>query len=126
MFLRRHSEAAQRFAERREREDEAARLREAVPGLASLRITIREQRDGGLISEASHVRLIVVDSAPALFVLGCGDKWCKDGGHDVTLAIVRALVGRATRFEGEHACQGYIGSGNCARVMCYAAVATYH
>ena len=40
----RNSEAAQRSAERRRREDEAPRLRERVPALATLRLEIEEHR----------------------------------------------------------------------------------
>jgi hypothetical protein len=36
----RFSEAAQRFAERRRREDEAQRLKDRIPNLATLRLEI--------------------------------------------------------------------------------------
>ena len=43
---RRNTEAAQRHADRRRREDEAPRLAQAVPGLESLRLEIGG-RDAG-------------------------------------------------------------------------------
>jgi hypothetical protein len=126
MFSRRHfGEAAQRFAERRQRENEAVRLREQVPHLDSLRLEIKEHRDGGIAADGAHIRRIVVEHAPALFVLPCGDPSCKDGGHDVTHSIVRALTQGTTKFEGENACQGYVGSANCSRVLHFVAFATY-
>jgi hypothetical protein len=122
---RRFGEAAQRATERRRREDEAERLRNAVPKLDSLRLEIEERRMGGLVAEASHIRRIVVESAPALFVLPCLDRECKEGGHDVTDAILRSLRSGALRFEGEHACEGRLGAADCGRILRYIAIATY-
>src|SRR5262249_6421103 len=124
-YPRRGGEAAQRQIDRRQREDEARRLTAEVPNLASLSIEIEERRAGGLIVEATHTRRVVVASAPALFELLCGDRDCKDGGHDVTRAIMGALKERKTRFEGEDACHGSVGSANCARVLKYVGIATY-
>ena len=80
----RRGDAAERYAERRRREEEAPRLLTAIPTLESLRLEIEERRAGGSLSEAAHVRRIVVERAPALFVLPCHDAACKGGGHDVT------------------------------------------
>jgi hypothetical protein len=121
----RFSEAAQRFAERRRREDEAPRLRERVPALASLRLEIEERRGATSTGDPKHVRLIVVDSAPALFFLPCGDHACRDGGHDVTDPVLRALGSGATRFELDDACTGMVGSADCGRVMHVVVTATY-
>jgi hypothetical protein len=121
---RRHSEAAERFAERRRREDEAPRLRARVPNLASLRLEVEEKRATSAAIESRHVRHIV-DSAPALFVLPCGDPACKDGGHDLTTTILRGLLAGAQRFETEDACSGDIGSARCGRVLKVTAIATY-
>src|SRR5450755_1717922 len=125
MNYRRNSEAAQRFAERRQREDEAPRLSAEVPRLESLKLEIEERRAGGAVAESAHIRRIVVDHAPALFLLPCGDSSCKDGGHDVTRVLMHALHAGAARTEGEDACNGQIGSATCSRVMRFVATATY-
>ena len=125
LIHRRHGEAAQRFADRRKREDEAPRLSTEIPKLDSLRLEVEERRSGGVVAEASHIRRIVVDSAPALFMLSCGDPSCKEGGHDVTHSIMRALQSGATRFEGEDVCTGQIGSATCQRVLHYVGIAIY-
>jgi hypothetical protein len=121
----RNSEAAQRFAERRRREDEAPRLREAVPALATLRLEVDERRGVANSGDPKHVRLVVVDSAPALFSLPCGDHSCRDGGHEMTDAILRALNARAARVELEDACHGTIGTAPCGAVMHLVVTATY-
>jgi hypothetical protein len=119
----RNSEAAQRFAERRRREDEAQRLRERVPALATLRLEVEERR--GTAADPKYLRLIVVESAPALFELPCGDHACKDGGHDLTAAVLAYLASGSTRFEIEDACQGSIGTAYCGSVMRLIGTATY-
>jgi hypothetical protein len=121
----RRGEGAERFAERRRREEEAPRLRTAIPNLESLRLEIEEHRAGGNLSEAAHVRRIVVERAPALFVLPCHDTSCKGGGHDVTHGILRSLREQQERFTGEHPCQGQVGSAECRRVLVYVGIATY-
>jgi hypothetical protein len=121
---RRQSEAAQRFAERRQREDEARRLTAEVPQLESLALEIEEKREGGF-AERTHVRRIVVEHAPALFVLPCGDERCDDGGHDVTHAVMRALRASETRFKGQDACAGSVGSAQCARILHFVGIAKY-
>ena len=121
----RQKEAAERFAERRRREDEAPRLLDIVPKLETLRLKIEESRAGAALTETSHVRPIVVANAPALFVFPCQDSSCKDGGHDLTSEISAALRARKERFEGEDACRGQVGSAECSRVLRYSATATY-
>ena len=121
---RRHSEAAERFAERRRREDEAPRLRTRVPSLVSLRLEVEERRPASPAVDSRHVRHIV-DSAPALFVIPCGDPACKNGGHDVTDAILRGLAAGSARFEVEDVCAGDIGTAQCGRVLKVTAIATY-
>jgi hypothetical protein len=122
---RRNDEAAQRFADRRQREDNAPRLAAAVPQLETLRLEVQESRSGIANSEAAHIRHIVVAHAPALFVVPCHDAQCKEGGHDVTTAIMYALRSREKRFEGEDACPGYVGAANCPRILRYVGFATY-
>src|SRR6266849_2479094 len=79
MMNRRNSVAAQRFAERRRREEDAPRLCDQVPNLVSLKLEI-EERSG--VTGVKHIRRVVVDRAPALFLVPCGDSKCADGEHD--------------------------------------------
>jgi hypothetical protein len=125
MHNRKQSEAALRYAERKRREDEAPRLLAEVPSLRELKLEIEERSGGSLVAEPVHVRRIVVEHAPALFLIPCGDSRCRDGGHDVTHAILRALRAKDPRFEGQDVCSGSQGSGQCARVMHYVGIATY-
>jgi hypothetical protein len=121
----RFSEAAQRFAERRRREDEAPRLRERVPSLASLRLEIEEKRGTNSAGDPKHVRVVVVESAPALFFIPCGDHACRDGGHDVTDTVLRGLVSGSERFELEDPCTGSVGTAECGRVVHIVVTATH-
>lgn len=120
------SDAAVRAAERRRREDEAPRLAARVPRLASLKLEIEERRSSAVGADVSHVKRVVVDSAPALFELPCCDRSCKDGGHDVTRQILRELERGATTFDIEDVCDGSIGSAQCSRVLTLRGFATYH
>jgi hypothetical protein len=122
---RRFSEAAQRFAERRRREDEAPRLATVVPALQSLRLELRESRAGGQMAEVAHIRRVVVERAPALFEVPCQDTSCKDGGHDLTHEILDRLRSGAGEFAGEDACHGRVGTATCQRILNYSASAEY-
>ncbi len=122
---RRHGEAAERFNERRLREDNAKRLAAEIPDLLTLRMDIEERTGSAGIVEPPHIRRIVVASAPALFVLPCGDTRCRDGGHDVTDMMMRALHAKNVSFEGSDSCNGNIGSAPCNRVLQFKATATY-
>ncbi len=124
MNPRRNSEAAQRAAARRLREDEAPRLLAEVPALESLRMEVEERREHGTVS-STHIRRVVIDNAPALFVVACNDRACKDGGHDVTNEVMRALRGKRAEFDGSHPCEGQIGTARCASIMHFKAFATY-
>lgn len=119
---RRNSPAAQRFAERRRREDEAPRLHDQVPSLVSLKLEI-EDRSG--LTKTKHNRRVIVDRAPALFLIPCADPRCADGEHDLTQSVMRALRARETSFHGEDGCMGSIRPSNCARVLTFDAVAEY-
>lgn len=123
MKSRIRSEAALRFTERLQREHEAPRLRERVPALATLRLEVTERR--GTTDDSKHTRIVVVDSAPALFSLTCGDHECRDGGHDVTSAVMRGLLAGATLFEVEDVCYGSLGSAECGRTARVQVSATY-
>jgi hypothetical protein len=121
----RNAEAANRSAERRKREDEAPRLIAKVPSLETLRLEVFERSSSIVRPEHTHVRHVVVPTAPALFFMPCHDSQCRDGGHDLTLEIMAALQRKAERFDGEHACPGVVGSASCSRVLGYVGIATY-
>lgn len=110
------SAAALRSAERRKRESEAPRLASEVPNLKSLRIEIVEHVPTGT---TKHVKLVVVASAPALFVVPCGDADCQDGDHDLTRAVMGSLRARQSETSGESSCQGSVRGGNCHRHISY-------
>jgi hypothetical protein len=120
------SAAAQRAAERRERENSAPRLAAEVPDLVSLRLEIEERSGSMAVMQPKYIRRIVVPSAPALFLVPCGDSNCTDGGHDVTGSVIQALRLHRSRFSGEEGCRGSLGSGTaCNRVLHFDAVAEY-
>ncbi len=125
MNSRLRGEAAQRFAERRRREEEAPRLHDSVPSLATLRLDVTESR-GVSNGDPKHTRIIVVETAPALFWLSCGDHACRDGGHDLTSSVMRGLHSRATHFGVEDTCYGSLGTAECGRLMRVQVTATYH
>ncbi len=125
MMRRRDAEAARRIAERRQREDEAPRLATTFPRLASLGIRVVESNPGSSIPVGSHSRRGVVATAPALFVLPCGDSRCRDGGHELTAQLLAGLRQNKLEFEGEDNCGGVIGSSECRRVLRFVATASY-
>ena len=118
---RKDSLAAQRSAERREREDKSPKLCGQVPALSSLRLEIEEQCGAGGIK---HTRRVVIGRAPALFLVPCGDSGC-DGEHDLTAPVMQALRGRQTTFRGSDGCTGSIGPSPCLRVVHFEGVAEY-
>jgi len=119
--------AAQRFAERKQREDEAPRLALLIPALESLRLTVEERRGSSASAspEGSHVRHVVVSTAPALFLITCHDTECREGGHDVTTLVMRALRAKEGSFEGSHQCRGHVGSADCHRTIRFVGTAAY-
>jgi hypothetical protein len=125
MMSGRWREAEQRFNERRKREDEARRLSAQVPKLRTLKLEVEEQRGTSALAETRHVRVIIVERAPALFLLPCGDRDCRDGGHDVTDAVLRGLQSDSERFELEDVCIGNIRGAECGRVVRIVAKAGY-
>ncbi|GAC1353173.1 MAG: hypothetical protein NVS3B20_21480 [Polyangiales bacterium] len=125
MMHRRNDEAAERSRARHQREDDAPRLGDQVPDLQDLGLEIAYVRGDSGISESKHVRRVVVDRAPALFVIPCGDRACKEGGHDVTFEVMRALRAGHTHFEGNHTCSGNIGTGSCNTTVHYVGTARF-
>jgi hypothetical protein len=114
--------AARRSSERKEREAAAPRLRDSVPLLASLHIDMVEQAG---TSTNAHRKHVVVASAPALLDIPCGDKACRDGGHDITSEVMRSLRQSKARMSGEHVCGGQVGSASCSRTLHYHTNAAY-
>ena len=121
----RAQEAAERFAERRRREDTAPRLSSEIPELATLRLEVEERAGTSVGADSKHVRHVIVDRAPALFLMPCGDNACRDGGHDLTSSILRELRIAAPRFEAEGACRGTIGPSECRRTIRVVGIAGY-
>src|ERR1700730_16768349 len=119
---RKNSPQALRFEERRRRENDAPRLCDHVPGLLSLRLEI-EERSG--VTATKHIRPVLIDRAPALFLVPCGDPRCADGEHDLTTTVMRALRAHETAFEGNDECTGSVGLGTCSRVLHFDAFAEY-
>lgn len=124
MGSRRRTEAAARFAERRQREVDAPRLHDRVPELATLRLDITETK-GTTNADPKHARIIVVERSPALFAFGCADPSCRDGGHDLTYEVMRGLVEGKTHFEMDQRCDGALGTASCGRNMHVDVTATY-
>jgi len=118
------SEAALRFAERRQREDAAPRLLESVPSLAALRLEMKSG-GGALSAEARHARIVVVERAPALFALKCDDPTCRGGGYDVTGPVMQGLLAASTGFDVEAACHGTVGDVPCGRSVRVHVTATF-
>lgn len=123
--FRRGRAAAERTTERRRREDEAPRLIAVAPDLATLRLEVSEKRGDVGIADASHIRRVVVEHAPALFLIPCGESSCRDGGHDITRAVLRGLETKSEKYEGEDPCSGQTGTAPCARTLVFTAYATY-
>jgi|HubBroStandDraft_1064217.scaffolds.fasta_scaffold520113_2 hypothetical protein len=122
MNHRRNSLAAQRFTDRRQREGDAPKLSAQVPGLSSLKLEVEEQFGAGAIR---HTRRIVVDNAPALFLVPCGDPRCVNGEHDLTTQVMSALRAGQTSFKGQDECTGTLGSSVCLRVLRFGGNAEY-
>lgn len=125
MMMKRRSEAAERFAERRRQEDAAPRLKDTVPDLTACKIDIEEWRATGTSADVTHTRRVVVDHAPALFVIPCGDTSCRDGGYDITSQLVRGLREGRREVHGEDTCHGGVGTATCGRILKFTAQAEY-
>lgn len=122
---KRKTEAAERFAERRRREDDAPRLKDRVPDLLSLKLEVDESHDTTGTARAKHVRHIVVERAPALFAIPCGDPSCEGGGYEITDTVMRGLQQHQEHFEADDRCMGSIGSAPCRRTLHVVGIATY-
>jgi hypothetical protein len=121
----RSREASERFAERRRREDEAPRLREELPALKTLRLEVEEHRGTSAVAETKHVRIVIIDRAPALFIVPCGDSECREGGHDITGEVMDRLRQGIAEFVVEDKCFGNVRDVACGRIVRVLAAATY-
>jgi len=123
--MRRSSEAFRRAVDRRQRQDEARRLIDAVPKLAALELDVRERRLHIPGHEVHHKRVIVVDRAPALFEFACADRSCEEGGHDLTSMVLHELSAGKTKFTGTHRCGGHARHVPCEYELTFVAEARY-
>jgi hypothetical protein len=122
--MRRQSAGAQTAIERRNRENEAKRLRELIPDLENLKLFIEERQKGANEADVLHTRLIVIDRAPAIFEFGCYDRKC-NGNHDMTGSVLRALQAHKQSFEGHDSCEGENKIGSCDLELHFRAEANY-
>jgi hypothetical protein len=122
---RRPTEASIRAEERRKRDDEAVRLKAEVPHLFELSLELEERQGEGSNLVGRHIKHVSVQHAPARFEIPCGDTSCKDGGHDITGPVLRALKASQVSVSGEDNCNGYLGSGSCRRVLHFLVHAKY-
>ena len=88
-------------------------------------MVIHEKSSGVCADDTRYVRRVVLERAPALFEVSCCGPGCEDGGYEVTREILRGLVARSTRFEGQQSCRGRRGPADCGRVLSFVATATY-
>ncbi len=123
MNSRKHGPQALRFAERRRRENDAPRLTAEVPDLVSLQFDVEDR--AGVFGGTKYTRRIVIEHAPALFLVPCGDPRCSGEEHDLTHEMMRALERHQTTFHGDDECRGSVGPGACSRVLRFDAVAAY-
>lgn len=115
---------AERTAARREREDAALRLVDAVPRLKSLRMTFSDLPSDGSEKALTYVRPVVVATAPAYFEVPCMHAPC-DGRHDLTAAVMDSLSANKKSFAGQSACDGSVEGASCARTLQYKCEASY-
>lgn len=121
MYLNKPTNASICALSRRQREDVSPRLLELIPRLHSLSIRVDER----MMTSPKYVRRIVVRTAPALFVLPCGDQNCREGGHDISDVVLAALRLMQDSFSGSHQCTGWIGGDRCKRTIWYVGEAEY-
>ena len=92
-----------------------------MPDLTRLQLNIEERTNVG---RNAHIRRVVIDSAPALFSVPCGDPQCVDGGHDLTTPVMQALRSRKRLLHGEDPCIGSVGPST-SRVLHFDVIAEY-
>jgi hypothetical protein len=113
-------------SDRWERENAAPRLKQVVPELESLRLSLVENRGGYPITGTRRVQHVMVDSASTLFEIPCSESSCQGGGHDLTHTVFPRLRHRRPEFSGSSECTGAIGGGHpCTRSLEYSFEAKY-
>ena len=112
--------------DRWEREDAAPRLKQLVPELESLRVSLVENRGAYSITGTKRVQHVKVDTASTHFEIPCGESSCQGGGHDLSQTLTPRLRNRKVEFSGSSECNGAIGGGHpCARRLEYSFEAKY-
>jgi hypothetical protein len=111
--------------DRWKRENDAPRLRDEVPKLETLRMSLEEFSGGHSIAGTSRVQHVVVAQASARFEIPCGDSKCEEGGHDVTHDLLGHLRAAHAAFDGSSICVGRVGERPCERQLKYVAQAKY-
>lgn len=125
MAYRRGHQPPQARTERWGRDDDAPRLSAEVPQLSELKINVEEWRGEQPVSGTRYTKRILVATAPARFEVPCGEPKCQDGGHDITMDLMRGLRNRATNIECRSECRGAVGDRSCERAVRFVAFATY-
>jgi hypothetical protein len=111
--------------ERWDRENAAPRLKELVPNLKSLRLSLVEHRAGRELGGTRRTQHVVVDTASTRFEVPCGESGCTGGGHDLTSSASAQLRQQQRTFSGSSDCQGYVKDRPCDRRLEYSFVAEY-
>lgn len=126
MSYARNSEALERKKERQEREDSAPRLATEIPKLRTMKMSVTFTR-GELSTQPGHVRHVIVPRAPALFIVPCADRECKNGGYDLTDQVMQNLRSGREAFSGTCRCEGELGSAaaRCGGELRFDAEATF-
>ena len=111
--------------ERWDRENAAPRLKELVPGLKSLKLSLVEQRATRDIGGTRRTQHVIVETASTRFEVACGESGCTGGGHDLTSTASAQLRQRQRTFGGTSTSQGYVKDRPCDRQLEYSFVAEY-
>jgi hypothetical protein len=111
--------------ERWRREDAAPRLFGQVPGLQSLRLSLKELRGDMSVPGTERTQHVIVARAAARFEIPCCDTKCQEGGYDVTTDIMDSLRKGRERFEGSVSCCGMVGDNPCRCSLVFVASAVY-
>jgi hypothetical protein len=111
--------------ERWDRENAAPRLKQLVPELESLRLSLVENRGGHAIPGTRRVQHVMVNTASTLFEIPCTESACQGGGHDLTQAVGPRLRSHRSEFSGSSACTGAVGEHACERQLEYSFEAKY-
>jgi hypothetical protein len=111
--------------DRWKRENDAPRLKDEVPKLESVRMSLEEFGGGHSIAGTSRVQHVVVAQASSRFEIPCGDSKCEEGGHDLTHEALAQLRAGKDAFEGTSICIGRVGERPCERMLKYSVQAKY-